>query len=871
MPVVAKNEVNWRLLFDIALGYGDSVSTLQITFPGFMSFLEAADLLNVKTGVCPLVIERMWGQHSTHYHAPSSGTALFDDSISHLDKPQARKRRASYDIKRQEILKLGVCHFEGFTDMMNVVCVRCYQCWKCSDLYVKEHETMADAIILSAEDLVALPESVKFTAQRYFKPFIFRNIICRSTKLILNPMRNEWTQHTNVVVAHVIGSLLRSVVLPLFQKYATKGLILQEDFNRLILDVFPEFNAVQSASAASIFKCPDFFDASVLLASSRIPLFAEKTASMSLESFVEALLMLGVVLYSDESAFPHHRSITAKVWFAFENVYCRALERIAMAEEIVFSSRPQSISPIISFAFPFVVPVERVTSFVIGGLNLAAVSPITEDAPGHPLTALMGGRLIVPMAAPEQPSLEVSDAQADDSLLFDSPVKSESSQRKPASEQPADAAKDTNVSPAVHPSSDVAAPGEVPSADGSTVNEGDTTVEHPVHNIGVTEVATTASKLGNREFEAKSFSSFDSPIYGTRVCRVYMNEMCVHCIDHGNNYAEVVVPQRFTDIQDYHMQVEFEENATASQSAFSESCSISRYVFTPSQRVSVSLRNDDGTEKYSSMDILLQTTSVYQVIPSTHVQRLHEVFNEEAQKDVLTGTETLLLSQFPAACKKLGLVTAGKALVACQAAIQNYFAIVTECDLSTLAVEKNGKLPLDRLQQEGRVPFNQFVCIIAQLCIRQAGTTTQVPNVVNFISAALAKKGGDGALGGQASSDRMSPSSVVGGSSVLPTIPYCALIEVPYQNAMRKTKRGIEECNDAAESFLSNARSVGTEEMKLSGICAKLPPFPTDVAVDAAVSQYEGDEMSGLAKDIYEVSMKIQEQFMLEEIVIKPS
>lgn len=881
MHGAAKIEANWRLLFDIALACGESVTTLKLTYPGFINFLHAAELFGVKTGVYPVLIDKLWAHHVMGLTPSSSQGDLFDDSITGLDHPLLSRRRASYDIKRGDVMKLGVCGFEGFTDMMNVVCVRCYQCRKCIDLYTKDQESLSQAILLSAEDVTTLTESVKYTSQKYLKTFVSRNVLRRNSRLQLNPMINEWTQFTNVVVTHIIGSLLDSVVLPLFTRYSKRGLMYERHFYRLVDELFHTFSPAQKAAGRSIFTCCDsFFDVRSLTKSSRISNTVNDLAdapSLSCESFVEALLMLGIVLFSDEGLYPHHRSLTAKAWFVFETVYCRAAGRVAMAEEIIYTNEPKSIKPVITFAYPHYVPIEQVSSFLIGGLNLNPFEPIkVEDiGSGNPLAPLVAGRLIQPVEEAKEESVHEEKNSAEDSLLFSADI----------SPKLAPSPMENNEGKPETP--DAAPQGEHPTTAADTVEDGDAVEEEEVKSaleaptvtaIGATAVAGVAMKLGNKDFEAVTFSDFDSPIYGTRVCLVYVNEVRAPTISHGNNYVEVFIPLVFTKLQNFRMSVRLEENVVISGKMLEQEAVITRFVFLPVQRVTVSLRDKTGTLTYSATDVLLHTTPVFQVIPAGQLAVLREVFDEGVERDAMSGEDRLPRKKFVTCCKKLGLVTPATAGVLCQRAAQSYFTMCHECNRSTLGLDNNS-IHLEDVNQPESFNFHQYMCIIAQLCIHQAGTTTDVPNVVNFVSASMGKKElAEAELSvAQGSQTAIAEKKETAAASTprvpldinLPTIPYNALIEVPYENAMKKKSRNVALSSEIAESFLTNISIAGTQKLALTDGVRELPPFPSCVQVEPEVSQYEGDRMEGLAKDIHQVSLQIQEEFMLDEIVIK--
>lgn len=902
--------MNWRLLFDIALGYGESLSTLKLTYPGFISFLRAIELLGVKSGVYPVLIEKLWGHHAILPSFADKSSDMFDESIECLDKTPLDKRQPAYDIKRKEVMKLGICGFEGFTDMMNVICVRCCQSKKCLDLFVKNHESMVQAILLSAEDVMTLPESVRYTSQKYFKPFIARNVVRRSTKMVLDPMVNEWTQHTNSLITHVVGSLLKTVVLPLFRRYSQGGLTSLKNYLALVDELFHTFSANQRAAALSIFSCEDFFDVYELLRYSRVSLEAEKVShrsTLTFESFVQALLMLGLVAYADETRFLHYRSLTAKVWAVFEEVYCRAVVRTAMAEEPSISGRFESILPVISFVSPHYVPVERVTSFLIGGLNLHSFNPVSANYVKNDdtqveasLAALLDGRLIQFPKAQQEVVTSGADLTRKDSLLFSETDSTESPGGADDGAELETVGTLTVSSPMGQKQAsndgepentiDVPPGEEVAPSSASMKGELRRRFSTQKKALDVTSVPNTAMSLINKEFETQEFSQFDSPIYGARVSNVYVNEYCVPTIDHGKNHVEVLLSPPLCKPENFRMSVRLEENVDLPGVGLRERSSGFRFVFLPIRRVTVSLRSKAGDVIYSSTDLVLHMSPAYQVIPNTQIGQLREVFDKyAAEKDREHGEGVLARAQLTSICKGLGLIRSQTAAVAFEGAIQNYFDVQLECDPKTLGLDNIETIPqLTEPSSSQWITFHDFMCIIAHLAIHQAGTTTAVPNVVSFLSAAMKSNSGStleslvsGNKPGSATSkrekeelhplkDEETPHSAVkADNSILPTIPYNALIEVPYQNAMKKKIRNIEESSEAAELFMYNIHSSGKEKASKGLFQCELPPFPSDIQTKSMVSQYEENETEGVAKEVLNASMQILDEYMKEEIDIE--
>lgn len=909
MVETSKIEENWHLLFDIALGYGESLLTQKITYPGFISFLRSTDFLGSKDGVYLVLIEKLWKIHAV-FLPTRSNENLFESAFTSVDELPVTKVSPSYDFHRREVLKFGVCGFEGFIDIMKVVCVRSWQCKMCTDYYVKNQEPLSHSILLSAEDMVSLEDSVKYVGKKVFKWFIPRNLIQRNTKMVLNPTQNGWTPLTNDIVNHVIGSLLDSVLLPLFRRYSTKGLMFQKDYFNFIDTFFSSFSASQRSASMSVFFCKDFFDVFSLLQWSRLETGIPELkagGAITFASFVEVLLMLGIIEFGDEGQFPHYRSITSKVWFIFKDIYCPGAGKVAMCEDPLFIHQYQSIKPVLSFVFPFVVPWEEVSSILIGGLNLHPYEGLSvAEAEGGLVPTLGSARLLVRHSEKTEKQEEAksgreeSNAYLKEDSLFFSPEFS--------TEQLPSDKKDQNLQSGTGTSNEVCGTfitaTEKKRRSRSLIcfdvdHKGRRTTEGKKdRQTDVLNVAFKALNDTEQESNKKSSLQFDSPIYGMRLCRVFINDSCSQVINHENNHAEVLIPPHLTAPKNFRMSIHLEENVKVVDTMSGQATFVSRLCFSPVQRVRISLRNEDGQITYSCADVLLQSCVMFEIIPEDYLRILHEAFRYPSGQGSLDAAEEVPLGDLTKICTKLGLLRSSTALLASQVAMKDYFSMLRECDRSTLGVQKRVTPTLEEIRYPDFLHFEDFVCIVAQLCMRFSGSSpTGVPNVVGFLSAGIAfrdrpiapPKSGS-LLNTSKKSVHESTADVSGGSPSapcdndsgkeetvsesteervnFPTIPYNALIEVPYEKAMKHKDRTRTECTDTAEFLLQNIRISGTQKLKRSKVVRSLPPFPSEVVVPSIVSQYEGNETEGLANGIHLVSLQIREEYMLEEIVI---
>ncbi|EKF33610.1 hypothetical protein MOQ_002517 [Trypanosoma cruzi marinkellei] len=348
-------ECNWFLLFDIALSHGESIRQQRLRYCGLLTLLRSAGLFGPKTGVYQFLVESLWHFHGKPLRPNGNGDATKGDFPFH---------------------DLAV-DFDGFLAIMNVICVRCYQTQRCSEL-LEEKCPALDAIMLSAEDQVRLKESVMYTARRFFKPLINRCLVLKRTVISLNSMKNGWTPYTNQFVIHVMASSARSIVLPLFNLYAVDGRIYRGAFEKMLDDVFPNFTPVQQIGARSIFDYSGFFGIHNLMEYSTLEFPNGRVAALEFDSFAEALLMLGVVAFSDEVHYEHHRPFTAKVWSVFEDYYSKFVGA-PMVDDPIIDNKYASIIPTINLLFPSRVPIDKTSSFIIGGWNLT-VDDRSEDS-----------------------------------------------------------------------------------------------------------------------------------------------------------------------------------------------------------------------------------------------------------------------------------------------------------------------------------------------------------------------------------------------------------------------------------------------------------------------------------------------------------
>ncbi|CBZ30467.1 conserved hypothetical protein [Leishmania mexicana MHOM/GT/2001/U1103] len=391
----SEDESSWRLLFGIALSHGELLRAGRLSHDGWMVFLSSAQLIGTATGVFPVLLDQLWQRQSLSEGAWQAGVdehepraASVSSRAFSLNVGSSRMSLMSGDFQRsgnataapsasmprlssaaREGESIG---FSGFVDMMKVICVRIFQSQRFTRLREghrsfdeDEGESALLALRESAEDHVLLTESVKYTAATFLRPFISRCVVHASSQMRLHPTRNGWALHVNRLVAHVVGALLHTAILPLFRKYAVAGRLSMAGYCAFIRDAFPGLDAVEETCAVAIFSHGGFPDIRPLvkglqpLAASVSPelptVVSERTLGFT--DFIEAMLMLTVVVYSDEVRYPAQRPITAKVWSFFEEHVCRrALHGASMCSDPYVTGRYATVPPGLVSVYPAVAP-----------------------------------------------------------------------------------------------------------------------------------------------------------------------------------------------------------------------------------------------------------------------------------------------------------------------------------------------------------------------------------------------------------------------------------------------------------------------------------------------------------------------------------
>ncbi|KAG5468404.1 hypothetical protein LSCM1_02384 [Leishmania martiniquensis] len=400
----SEDESSWRLLFGIALSHGEALKAQRLSFQGWMMYLSSAQLVGATTGVFPLLLDQLWQRQSVREdarqarsHECQSGTVSVSSHAFSLSVESSHTSVTSESLRlsgeaTEAPLQSTAAHegksvgFSGFVDMMNVICVRIFQTWLYTTLreaHEKSDEGGGESAILalrqSAEDHVLLTESVKYTAGKYLIPFISRCVIHPSSQVRLRPSQNGWAPHVNRLVTHIVGALLHTAILPLFRKYAAVGRLTEAGYRIFLRDILPELDPVEETCAVAVFHHGSFPDIRPILKSLQ-PLAASTSPELAavvseptlgLTDFIEAILMLAVVVYADEVRYPNQRPITAKVWSFFQEYVCsRAFHGAVAFPDPYVTGRYAMVPPGIVSVYPAVAPLPQCPCLFVEVINM---------------------------------------------------------------------------------------------------------------------------------------------------------------------------------------------------------------------------------------------------------------------------------------------------------------------------------------------------------------------------------------------------------------------------------------------------------------------------------------------------------------------
>ncbi|CCW60750.1 unnamed protein product [Phytomonas sp. EM1] len=883
-------EYSWRVLFEITLSHGEWVRIQRIAYKGFLTFLRSANLLNSQNGVSLLLVEQLWWKHRVMMPPPEITTpnlCMSTDSTKTITQED-------YFKSRDEVYSHGLLNFEGFTDIMNVISVRCYQTWKCTQLHKEVGESLQDAIILSSEDNIGLRECISYTAKHYLKSFISRNLVHRNTKMFLDPTRNEWTIQTNRVVSHIVNNLQDTVIIPLFEYYSdNSGEMNREQFERFVKFVFPEFTLVQKASALSIFYCDvdhkERYGWVENLSSD------DNTAPLvfGIDSFVDALLMLSVIAFADESHFQHHLSITSKVWSTFERYLCPAITKLSlsnrlqsvnapsMAADPLFLDRTALAVPYITHMFPTTILVDDISSILIGGINIT-IDPtyiIPEGSQNDRHGALVKEenqkrssdkpifrRVVELLKAPPV------------SVVFDEEDLTLSKSRNEMKDK-VEAAVDRKLAASNSSMS-------LPELDSFTARAwsalSDTKAIVKVNRNRRKGPQRSLSGMISNDTVGKhatsSFSSKNSVAHASKLYLPYIDDEPSFCREYAPNRVEVLLPESVRNVRLFKLAVVYKEEGENDRNTRKNSASRSYpnrcgyFQFTPVRQLSFSLRHNTGEGILTSKTAVLKATSTCRPVPPAVLSSLREAFFQRA-KPINIGSGTLprgepciTMSDFEDICCSLRL-TPDVTLAAAQCKT----AVKEAIHASFLLLEKrlvdSDDDPMRHISQGAwikvRLGFSQFMEAVAALGLhlQSFSSADSVSDLINFLLLALptsdlvAGEGrttppeADESIVSEFALPSIEPSIKKTGASVL---PYNSRLDGPCKNVLHHCRR---------PSFASRLRDMHQSLKRPPKVL--LPGYPEDV-----LGKDARPVSCRLSPELHTASEVLKNEFLMNEVTI---
>ncbi|EPY42220.1 hypothetical protein AGDE_01703 [Angomonas deanei] len=795
---MTESEQSWRLLFDIALSHGESLATSQLTFNGLDNMLRGSKLLGAKCGIYPEYVERLWERYSQPLVVKVVDHSLDD---------------------REYLYTRGTLKFSGFSDIMNLLSVRCYQTHLSSKLMKQGTEDLKEIISLSAESKVNLRESVEYTAKEYLKSYVYAHTVHKRSIIRLRPELNGWPGYIQSVVTHLIASYEASVIVPLFSRFSTQdaanagdGILSKERYLDFLDVVFGDaFTPIQQTSAMAIFdynqftRTSDWLDCSMLERNVEFDKALKLSITekgkippmLSLENFVDVLLLLSVVAFSDTRVFPHHRTICAKVWSLFELYLCPAVQTEQLAVDPVLTGYYKNVKPAVSFLYPSRVPIEIVSSFLLSGFALQW---------------------------PSSGETEESFSAASPPRIINRDLAKAVAQRR--------AAQDEILRRAYRE-------------------------EEPEMTFSVAE---RAAKLFSDQFDTSHRAKYEDPasVEHTSPCALYMNETHIgKYLLCDESHVEFEIPPTFRDINGFRIAVNFVEKTEKGTYSF---------VFTPVDKVTLALRDpNDPRKEYGTTDLVLMSTSVQQMVDLSAVNLLRSVFNEEVNRSKSEEVEEaspkkdesfLTLESFTNVCQTLRIVnhtSTASASLSCQAAADYYLAA------KEAAGDRRGRSSVDVRQ---KIHFNTFVCLVVEvILIRTGASANDIPDVSHLLQVALTSYLDSLGKNGEGASKR----SVM---KVEAALPYNGRIDVPYQQSLHRRNGDKTEMDQRREELIQ--KIVSSRKEKSKTLHCILPPFPATESDANSLSPFHPEEESDIMKKtLNDCVVEMRNQFLNEAVQIR--
>jgi hypothetical protein len=392
---------DWESLFIVALSHGDFLSSRQVNKFWFAQFVRSTlgldELSAHKTGITALFLELIW-QRRKH-----DGTSSPDDEA---DADAAGQSTQEDDGSTQ------TCTFDEFVRMMEKLSIRCHQSLRASELLHRFNERAA--ITSTAPQSMSISAALSHMTRYYFAKACEQSFVSRDSVVMLDPAKSTVSYVGRLVLGHLFASLMDSVVMPVFLRFGACGRMTMPQYIAFVAYVFqgrkaPNDNHVRAVfcqvnrnedlagvlDATTSAHPPRVSPAAYVQEGKRsqrkqVKVLASHVPTLELLEFLDALCLLGVVMFSNEVTYKHLRTVEGKVW-AFMEQLCQ-IEGTPMCSSASSNERLRRLEPRLSLVYPPALPVQTATSFVVSGLCLDhAVTPVQDDNSSSAADAPLSG------------------------------------------------------------------------------------------------------------------------------------------------------------------------------------------------------------------------------------------------------------------------------------------------------------------------------------------------------------------------------------------------------------------------------------------------------------------------------------------------
>lgn len=409
---IEMQEREWELLFLVALSHGEQLASRQLRRYWLMKFIESLGFTPDKayrTGVTALYCELLWNRKShlprpgaqiteslpsnTVTRSPRTGKrggdgSMFDSmapttprssspphqSQAHAPPTQPDDSIRTYTPATLEASNDAACNAETvsevctaveFTTIMMHLCVRCYQSHRAQELLHRFNEKVA--ITATAAETISFSDAIAFASRKYLAKAFEQSLVTTDSVLTINISRCDKSTLSPVakqMIEHIFAATMDTILIPLFVRFGKYGLLTVEQFIAFAEYAFTGKTAPHLPFVRAIFCQANALDTVSMVANS-----GDKAPELEMDEFLDAVLLLGVLMFSDESQHPALRTVESKVWAFMEHL--AALLGVPMCATPYRDSDVCTFEPRLSLVHPAVLPVYMFTAFVVGGVQLS--------------------------------------------------------------------------------------------------------------------------------------------------------------------------------------------------------------------------------------------------------------------------------------------------------------------------------------------------------------------------------------------------------------------------------------------------------------------------------------------------------------------